>query len=99
MREIRRKEYAEDRTEVIEEIVDQVRFGQLGLLDAEGWPIVRPMNFARVDGAVYFHGAREGEKSERLEGPATVRLCGERQHRKEDPITHTFSASQSTAFK
>ncbi|MBI3890548.1 MAG: GNAT family N-acetyltransferase [Candidatus Wallbacteria bacterium] len=71
MAELRRKEYAETRPEVRDDILDRVRWGTLGLVDAEGWPLVRPMNFARVGESVYFHGARKGEKAERAGGPAS----------------------------
>ncbi|MBI5816071.1 MAG: pyridoxamine 5'-phosphate oxidase family protein [Nitrospinae bacterium] len=43
-------------------VLDMARDGQLGIVDAAGWPRVVPVNFAWMDGAIYFHGATEGEK-------------------------------------
>jgi nitroimidazol reductase NimA-like FMN-containing flavoprotein (pyridoxamine 5'-phosphate oxidase superfamily) len=36
--------------------------GRLGTLGADGWPRIKPLNFAWHGGRIYFHSAREGEK-------------------------------------
>ncbi len=49
-----------DRTE-IEAALDAAQIMSLGLFDGEE-PYVVPVNFVRVGGLIYFHGAREGRK-------------------------------------
>jgi nitroimidazol reductase NimA-like FMN-containing flavoprotein (pyridoxamine 5'-phosphate oxidase superfamily)/GNAT superfamily N-acetyltransferase len=68
--EIRRREYAEDRREVVDDVLDRARYGHMATLDPDGWPVVKPMNFARLGDWVWFHRARQGEMSGQLGGPA-----------------------------
>lgn len=43
-------------------IMAAVETGELGIMDPEGFPRVVPINFVWHEGAVWFHGAVEGEK-------------------------------------
>jgi uncharacterized protein len=36
--------------------------GRLGTVGKDGWPMVKPLNFAYHEGRIYFHCALEGEK-------------------------------------
>lgn len=68
---MRRKEFEGDSSGA-DEILDGAEVGHLGLMDAEGWPRIIPVNFARDGGAIYFHGAGEGEKYTLLRNGARV---------------------------
>jgi nitroimidazol reductase NimA-like FMN-containing flavoprotein (pyridoxamine 5'-phosphate oxidase superfamily)/GNAT superfamily N-acetyltransferase len=70
MREIRRKEHAEHDPAVLREILDRARFGHLATTGADGIPVVKPMNYVRLGEQLYFHSARQGERSEHLDRPA-----------------------------
>ena len=50
--------------EVIVGLLNSCHVGRLGTVGADGYPMVKPLNFAYRDGAIYFHTAREGEKIE-----------------------------------
>lgn len=47
---------------VITAILDTCHTGRLGTVGADGWPMVKPLNFACQGGRIYFHCALEGEK-------------------------------------
>lgn len=47
---------------VIIDILDSCHTGRLGTVGADGWPMVKPLNFVYHDGRIYFHCAMEGEK-------------------------------------
>lgn len=36
--------------------------GRLATVDADGYPVIKPVNFVYHEGTIYFHCAREGEK-------------------------------------
>jgi len=46
----------------IDGVLTAAAVGRLGTLGADGWPRIKPLNFAWHGGKVYFHSAREGEK-------------------------------------
>ncbi len=48
--------------DVVEGILRACRVGRLGTIGGEGYPMVKPLNFVYLDGRIYFHSAREGEK-------------------------------------
>ena len=50
--------------DVIIALLNRVQVGRLGTLGGDGYPMVKPLNFAHSDGKIYFHSAREGEKIE-----------------------------------
>ena len=47
---------------VITEILNSCHTGRLGTVGADGWPMVKPLNFAYHEGRIYFHCALAGEK-------------------------------------
>ena len=47
---------------VIIDILNTCHTGRLGTVGADGWPMVKPLNFAYHEGRIWFHCAREGEK-------------------------------------
>jgi nitroimidazol reductase NimA-like FMN-containing flavoprotein (pyridoxamine 5'-phosphate oxidase superfamily) len=48
--------------EIMHELLDSCHVGRLGTNGRDGYPMVKPLNFARLDNKLYFHTAREGEK-------------------------------------
>jgi len=60
---MRRKEFdMKENREETEAFLAEMTHGFLGTVGADGWPSVTPLNFVYVRNAVYFHGARIGEK-------------------------------------
>lgn len=57
----RSKKEIKDRNVIIE-MLNSCHVGRLGTIDKDGYPMVKPVNFAYHDGKIYFHTAREGEK-------------------------------------
>ena len=57
------KKEIQDRN-VVEGILRNCRVGRLGTIGSEGHPMVKPLNFVYMEGRIYFHSAREGEKIE-----------------------------------
>jgi nitroimidazol reductase NimA-like FMN-containing flavoprotein (pyridoxamine 5'-phosphate oxidase superfamily) len=47
---------------VIIDILNTCHTGRLGTVGADGWPMVKPLNFAILEERIYFHCALEGEK-------------------------------------
>ena len=61
---MRRKEKEiRDRT-LMEETLRLCAVGTLGTIGSDGYPRVKPLNFAYREGSLYFHTARVGEKME-----------------------------------
>lgn len=58
---LRRKELSGSDAD-FEQVMREAQVGHLGVIDADGFPRVVPLNFVCVDRRVYFHGARAGEK-------------------------------------
>ncbi len=63
---MRRKEFTVAEQEEIEEFLNEVSFGFLGMNSEDGFPRVVPLNFAYGNGVFYIHGSRAGEKMERM---------------------------------
>ncbi len=55
------KKEIKDRS-IINEVLSACQVGRLGTIAKDGYPMVKPLNFAYHDGKIYFHTAREGEK-------------------------------------
>jgi len=53
-------------TEVIESILDTVEYGTLSMCDLRGVPYGVPINFARIEDRLAFHGSKRGKKMEIL---------------------------------
>ena len=47
---------------LIVELLNTCHIGRLGTISKDGYPMVKPLNFAYGDSTIYFHTAREGEK-------------------------------------
>lgn len=50
--------------DLIVQLLNTCHVGRLGTVSRDGYPMVKPLNFAHEDGRIYFHSAREGEKIE-----------------------------------
>lgn len=59
----------------VEGVLASCAVGRLGTVGPDGWPMVKPVNFAYDRGRLYFHTAREGEKIDHLR--AEPRVCFE----------------------
>ncbi|KAF0219342.1 MAG: hypothetical protein FD174_2041 [Geobacteraceae bacterium] len=49
---------------VIIDLLTTCHVGRLGTIGSDGWPMIKPLNFAWHEGRIYFHCALEGEKLE-----------------------------------
>ncbi len=49
---------------VMAELLSRSHVGRLGTIGKNGYPLIKPLNFVYVQGKIYFHSAREGEKIE-----------------------------------
>lgn len=47
---------------VIFHLLDTCHVGRLATISSDGWPMIKPLNFARDGWSLYFHCALEGEK-------------------------------------
>ena len=47
---------------VIDNLLRSAPVGRLGTIGRDGYPRIKPLNFAYADHTIYFHSAREGEK-------------------------------------
>lgn len=50
--------------DVVIDVLNTCHVGHLGTIGKDGYPMVKPLNFAFTDGKIYFHSAKEGEKIE-----------------------------------
>ena len=46
------------------QLLNTCHVGRLGTIGRDGYPMVKPLNFAYHEGRIFFHSAREGEKIE-----------------------------------
>ena len=47
---------------ILIELLNATPVGHLGTVGRDGWPMIKPLNFAWHEGRIYFHCALEGEK-------------------------------------
>lgn len=73
-REMRRKKQLLT-LEESEQILREARTAMLGLSGDDGYPYVVPVNYAYVDGKIYFHGAKTGHKIDAIMRNDKVSLC------------------------
>jgi nitroimidazol reductase NimA-like FMN-containing flavoprotein (pyridoxamine 5'-phosphate oxidase superfamily) len=52
--------------EVMAEVLDACVVGRLGTVGADGYPMIKPLNYVYLNGSIYFHSAPEGEKIENI---------------------------------
>ena len=57
------KKEIKDRAVIID-LLNTCHVGRLGTIGKDGYPMVKPLNFAYHDRKIYFHTAKEGEKIE-----------------------------------
>lgn len=57
---------------VIVDLLNTVPVGRLGTIGPDGWPMIKPLNFAYLDGRLYFHCALEGEKLDHIRHESRV---------------------------
>ncbi len=60
---------------VIAELLSTSLVGRLGTSGQDGYPRIKPLNFVYLEGRIYFHSAREGEKMEDIKRDS--RICFE----------------------
>ncbi len=58
--------------DVIIDLLNTCHVGHLGTVGRDGYPLVKPLNFAYADEKIYFHSAKEGEKIEDIRRDARV---------------------------
>lgn len=73
-REMRRKKQLLS-AEESEHILRESRTAMLALSGDDGYPYVVPINYAFVDGRIYFHGAKTGHKIDAIMRNDKVSLC------------------------
>lgn len=57
---------------IIEELLAGSHVGRLGTIGQDGFPMIKPLNFAYYRGRIYFHSAQEGEKIEAIRRDSRV---------------------------
>ena len=74
---MRRHELESTDPAVFTEVAADAEVGYLGLITADGHPRVVPLNFAAIDDRLYFHGALDGEKFDRIrdDGRCSFSMC------------------------
>ena len=61
----RKQSEISDRT-VIDSLLSRCRIGRMATIGADGYPYITPLNYVYLDGTVYFHCARAGEKLDNI---------------------------------
>lgn len=69
---MRRKEFSDFTKEEYLNLMNSETVCQIGLVDKEGYPRIVIVNFVEINGNVYFHGAKEGEKFDLFQGNSKV---------------------------
>ena len=73
-RSMRRARLALDEREC-EEILKRGKYGVLAVQGDEGYPYTVPLNYVFIDGAIYFHSAKEGHKIDAITREAKASFC------------------------
>ncbi len=58
--------------EVVIGLLKACQIGRLGTIGWDGYPMVKPLNFAYEEGRIYFHSAQEGEKIDDIKRDSRV---------------------------
>lgn len=74
MAELRRREFAVDDAAAVHALLDRATHAFLAFLAPSNQPGIVAVNIVRCDDALYFHGAREGEKAAALAPGVPVAL-------------------------
>lgn len=75
MRQQRKPDKAITDTTTLSDILNTCHVGHLATNSGDGYPMVKPLNFAYRDGRLYLHSAREGEKMDHIS--SDKRVCFE----------------------
>jgi len=59
---MRRKKKEIRSSKIINDLLASCQVGRLGTNGKDGYPRIKPLNFVYLDGKIYFHSAKEGEK-------------------------------------
>lgn len=59
---MRRKKKEIGCSKIIDDLLASCPVGRLGTNGNDGYPRIKPLNFVYLDGKIYFHSAKEGEK-------------------------------------
>lgn len=96
---MRRDEFQVHSREEIDAFLSEASYGFLGVTGPDGWPRMKPLNYAYTGGAIYFHGSAKGEKMEDLTRTRQVTFAVAKEYA---IIPSTFSdspvACPATAF-
>lgn len=69
---MKQKKYQINDLEDIHNILRQGTIGRLATLDSSGYPYITPVNYVFHRGAIYFHCARAGEKTDNIQANVKV---------------------------
>jgi len=72
MRQQRKPGKAITDTAILNDILSDCHLGHLATNGEDGYPMVKPLNFAHREGRIYLHSAREGEKIDHILRDARV---------------------------
>lgn len=96
---MRREEFDVQSREEIDAFLTEASFGFLGVMGSDGWPHMKPLNFAYTGGSIYVHGSAKGEKMDDLARTRQVTFAVAKEYA---IIPSTFSdspvACPATAF-
>ena len=73
-REMRRKD-KEKSTEDITRIIQDGEYGVLSTIGENGYPYSTPLSYTYIDGSIYFHSAKVGEKLDNIAYNENVCFC------------------------
>ena len=59
---MRRKKKEIGCSKIIDDLLASCPVGRLGTNGKDGYPRIKPLNFVYLNGKIYFHSAKEGEK-------------------------------------
>ncbi len=51
---------------MIDSLLGRCRIGRMATIGVDGYPYITPLNYVYLEGAVYFHCARTGEKLDNI---------------------------------
>jgi len=77
---MRRKEFQMEQDEDIRLFLQEMSFGYLATVREDGTPSITPLNYVYLNGAIYFHGSRMGEKMNSLASCSSVSFCVAREY-------------------
>lgn len=73
-KEMRRKDKAMTQ-EACDALLLEAEYGVLGTISQNGYPYLTPLNYVYLNGKIYFHSAKEGEKLDNIDGNSKTSFC------------------------